>query len=142
MHNSSRKCVRLALLSGILLVALFYFWKPSRKEVDISSSQVTPIKKLFIGKIGDATNGYKDIPYQIKEEMARSVSVTFSFKFKFFFLLLNSLLFPTVVWLKMPAYARLMKKPFAYRCQICSFHTCGLTILIKHFWSSTLILKV
>lgn len=142
MHNSSRKCVRLALLSGILLVALFYFWKPNRKEVDISSSQVTPIKKLFTGKIGDATNGYKDIPYHIKEEMARCVSATLSFKFKFFFLLLNSLLFPTVVWLKMPAYARLMKKPFAYRCQICSFHTCGLTILIKHFWSSTLILKV
>uniref|UniRef100_A0A3Q4HKY6 Beta-1,4-N-acetyl-galactosaminyl transferase 1a n=1 Tax=Neolamprologus brichardi TaxID=32507 RepID=A0A3Q4HKY6_NEOBR len=76
MHNSSRKCVRLALLSGILLVALFYFWKPNRKEVDISSSQVTPIKKLFTGKIGDATNGYKDIPYHIKEEMARCVSCT------------------------------------------------------------------
>ncbi|XP_004558813.1 beta-1,4 N-acetylgalactosaminyltransferase 1a [Maylandia zebra] len=70
MHNSSRKCVQLALLSGILLVALCYFWKPSSKEVDISSSQVTPIKKFFTGKIGDATNGYKDISYHIKEEMA------------------------------------------------------------------------
>uniref|UniRef100_A0A3Q4HKX8 Beta-1,4-N-acetyl-galactosaminyl transferase 1a n=1 Tax=Neolamprologus brichardi TaxID=32507 RepID=A0A3Q4HKX8_NEOBR len=99
MHNSSRKCVRLALLSGILLVALFYFWKPNRKEVDISSSQVTPIKKLFTGKIGDATNGYKDIPYHIKEEMASRLAqnaCVCKADEKTFRLPLSNLLFPHV----------------------------------------------
>lgn len=84
MRNSSRKCVRLALLGGFFLVALLYFWKPSSKEVDISPRQDAPIKKLFTGKIGDATNGYKDISYHIKEEVARCAIVTIFFFFSSF----------------------------------------------------------
>ncbi|XP_031602710.2 beta-1,4 N-acetylgalactosaminyltransferase 1a [Oreochromis aureus] len=98
MRNSSRKCVQLALLSGFFLVALFYFWKPSSKEVDISPRQDTPIKKLFIGKIGDSTNGY-DIPSHIKEEvasrLAQNACICQADK-ETFHLPLSNLLFPRV----------------------------------------------
>lgn len=121
MHNSSRKCVQLALLSGILLVALCYFWKPSSKEVDISSSQVT-------GKIGDATNGYKDISYHIKEEMARCVSVTFSFKFKFLFLLLNSVI----------SNSHLAQNACVCQADEETFHLPLSNLLFPHVWAHNL----
>lgn len=66
MKNTCKKCLRLIVVSGLLLVVLFYFWSPGTSSgVDIRSRQSSPIKKLFSGKIGDS-----NIPYHIKEDVA------------------------------------------------------------------------
>lgn len=136
MRKKSEKCLRLTLVVGALLVALFYFWSPgSIEEVDIRPRQDTPIKYFFTIKTGDATDSYEDIPYHVKEEITRCVFLKcdcFLFKFMFFSSSSHSVLFPTVVWLTMLAYASPMREPFTCRCPICSSHKCQLKILLKH----------
>ncbi|XP_044067209.1 beta-1,4 N-acetylgalactosaminyltransferase 1a [Siniperca chuatsi] len=71
MRTTYTKCLGLILVSGLLLLVLFYAHSPGTSSVvDIRPRQGSPIKKLLDEKIQDTISGYHDIAYHIKEDVA------------------------------------------------------------------------
>uniref|UniRef100_A0A8C5GW82 Beta-1,4 N-acetylgalactosaminyltransferase 1-like n=1 Tax=Gouania willdenowi TaxID=441366 RepID=A0A8C5GW82_GOUWI len=74
MHRAGRKIFGLILVFGILLACIFHSWSPgTSKPVDVRARLSNPIKKLLIRSTG-ANNSVEKIPYNIKEDVARSYS--------------------------------------------------------------------
>lgn len=57
---------------ALLLIVLYYFWSPSNTlGVAIQPRQGSRIQKLLIEKSQSIITDYSDIPYKIKENVAR-----------------------------------------------------------------------
>ncbi|KAM6981652.1 beta-1,4 N-acetylgalactosaminyltransferase 1a [Tautogolabrus adspersus] len=71
MRATCKRRIGLILVSGLLLCSLFYVWSPeSSPEVDIRPKVTSPVNSQLYGKIQNIANGYNDIPYDIKEDVA------------------------------------------------------------------------
>ncbi|XP_056130260.1 beta-1,4 N-acetylgalactosaminyltransferase 1a [Lampris incognitus] len=72
MRGATKKSFGLVLASGLLLCAFWHTWRPrSSSRVSIWQKQGSAIKKLLEEKSQDSSKDYGDIPYHVKEEVAR-----------------------------------------------------------------------
>uniref|UniRef100_A0A3Q3W9Z7 Beta-1,4 N-acetylgalactosaminyltransferase n=1 Tax=Mola mola TaxID=94237 RepID=A0A3Q3W9Z7_MOLML len=100
MHSKAKKCFGLILVSGILLLAYDQLWKTGISSgVDIWARPASILKKSLERQFQDIPNGYQDIAYHKKKDVARRLAQntcvcqadegTFHFPF-------SNLLFPRV----------------------------------------------
>lgn len=75
MRTPHKKCLGLILISGLLLLFLFYGWSPGTSSVvDIQPKEWSKIKKLLRQRFQDSSSDFQDIPYHINEDMARHLA--------------------------------------------------------------------
>ncbi|XP_041656405.1 beta-1,4 N-acetylgalactosaminyltransferase 1a [Cheilinus undulatus] len=71
MRPTCRRFLGLILVNVFLLFALFHVWSPkSCFKVDIRPKELSSLHSRLKGKIPSIANGYHDIPYHIKEDVA------------------------------------------------------------------------
>ncbi|XP_035512832.1 beta-1,4 N-acetylgalactosaminyltransferase 1a [Morone saxatilis] len=77
MRTTCKKSLVMILVCGLLLLVFFHYWSPGTSSaVDIQPRQRSPINNLLDVKIQDIISGYSDVPYHIKEDVARRLAQT------------------------------------------------------------------
>ncbi|XP_038138920.1 beta-1,4 N-acetylgalactosaminyltransferase 1-like isoform X3 [Cyprinodon tularosa] len=75
MHVSYKRCCKWVLVLGLLLGTLFHFWGPSSDlEEDLRPRRGSAIQALLSGKIYHIMSDYSEIPYKVKENVARELA--------------------------------------------------------------------
>ncbi|XP_015233467.1 PREDICTED: beta-1,4 N-acetylgalactosaminyltransferase 1-like isoform X2 [Cyprinodon variegatus] len=75
MHVSYKRCCKWVLVLGLLLGTLFHFWGPSSNlEEDLRPRRGSAIQALLSGKIYHIMSDYSEIPYKVKENVARELA--------------------------------------------------------------------
>lgn len=72
MHIKAKKCFGLILVSGVLLLAYDQLWKTKiHSGVDIRPKPTSMLKKALERQFQEIPNGYQDIAYRTKKDVAR-----------------------------------------------------------------------
>ncbi|XP_041859460.1 beta-1,4 N-acetylgalactosaminyltransferase 1a [Melanotaenia boesemani] len=74
MHKNSKKYFKWILVTGLLLIVLYYVTPWATSGVDIRMIHDDPMQKLHTRILGGLISDYPDIAYKIKEDAARRLA--------------------------------------------------------------------